>query len=341
MLQIDASYGEGGGQLARTAVALSAITGTPLRLDNVRAKRSNPGLGQQHIAAIRAVTAACEARCDGVQLRSQSFSFVPGALRAGTYRLDVGTAGSLTLVLQALLPVLMCARAPSRVALSGGTDVRGAPPLDYFREVLLRLLGQMGGQASCRLLRRGYYPRGGGEVEVSVEPARWKRLALDQPGALQSVEGLAHIARLPLSIAERMRDAALAPLADLAVPAHIAAAMLGNAEASGTGGAVVCWARTAHSVLGAGRVAERGVRAEALGEAAGAELNADVRGGASLDVHAADQVLIYLALAGGRFITRRLSSHALTAIWLIERFMPVRFVTEQLSGGALTRIGVR
>lgn len=341
MLRIDTSYGEGGGQLVRTAIALAAITGQAVRLDNVRIKRDQPGLAPQHLTAVRAVASLCDASCEGLELRAQAFTFVPRRLRGGEFRFDVGTAGSITLVLQALMPVLLCAPESSRVIVSGGTDVRAAPPLDYFRHVLLGLLGHMGVQARCRVLRRGYYPRGGGEAEVSIEPAHMTRLELDEPGRLISIEGFAHVANLPLSIAQRMREAALVGLADSGPSARVDAVALGGAEAIGTGGAVACWATTQHTVLGAGRVAERGVRAEALGEAAGAELASDLAARVTVDIHAADQILVYLALAGGRFTTRAISSHAQTAMWLIERFMPVRFEVAQIPGGASVRVTAR
>lgn len=338
MLAIDASHGEGGGQLVRTAVALAAITGKAVRLDNIRAGRDQPGLAPQHLAAVRAVASLCDADCEGLALRTPAFEFAPRRLRGGEFHVDIGTAGSITLVLQALLPALSCAPGPSRVRVTGGTDVRAAPPLDYFRQVLLPLLGHMGIRARCHSVLRGYYPRGGGEVEVAVEPAALKPLDLDAPGRLIGIEGLAHVANLPLNIAERMRGAALASLVHPGKPVAIDAAALARDEAIGTGGAIVCWARTQHAVLGAGRVAERGVRAEALGEAAGSELAADLAANAGLDGHAADQILVYLALAGGRFSTRRLSSHALTAMWLIEQFMPVRF--DVASGPGLARVKV-
>mgnify|MGYP006177081827 CR=1 FL=1 len=141
MIDIDGSYGEGGGQLVRTAAALAAITGTPLRLSNARARRGRPGLAPQHLAAVRAVARLCDARCEGLALRATSFTLEPRALPAGgELRVDVGTAGSVTLVLQALLPILLHARAASRVIVTGGTDVRQAPPWDYFERVLLPML---------------------------------------------------------------------------------------------------------------------------------------------------------------------------------------------------------
>jgi RNA 3'-phosphate cyclase len=337
MLEIDGAYGEGGGQLVRTAVALSAITGKAVRLANVRAKRDKPGLAPQHLAAVRAVAAVCGAESEGLELRSQAFTFVPGALRGGAYRFDVGTAGSVTLVLQALLPVLACAPEAARVTVVGGTDVRAAPPLDYLAHVLLALVDRMGVRVSLRVYRRGYYPRGGGEVEAAVTPARPTPLVAEGGHAPGRVDGLAHAANLPAHIAERMRAAALAQLG--AAPARVETRVLGGDEAIGQGGAIVLWARADHAVLGAGRVAERGVRAETLGDAAGAELAADIAAGAALDVHAADQVLVWLALAGGgRFTAREVTSHARTAIWLIEQFLPVRFAVA--TSGALARVAV-
>jgi RNA 3'-terminal phosphate cyclase (ATP) len=336
VIDVDGSHGEGGGQLVRTAVALSALTGKPLRLRNVRAKRARPGLAAQHLAAVRAVAALCDARCEGLELRASAFTFEPRARPAGgELRADVGTAGSVTLVLQALLPVLLAARAPSRVIVSGGTDVRQAPSWDYFQEVLLRLLARMRLRVRAAIRRRGYYPRGGGEVTLEVEPGVPAPLDLQSRALSWRIGGEAHVANLPVTIAERMRDAALAALGR---EAAIGARALGRDEAAGTGGAITAWAESEAGPLGASRVAERGVRAEALGEAVGREIAADIASGATLDVHAADQVLVYLAMARGRssFTARTMSSHARTAMWLIPQVLPVRFAFEE--AGGLSRI---
>lgn len=338
MIEVDGSFGEGGGQLVRTAVALSALTGKALRLARVRARRARPGLAPQHLAAVRAVAALCDARCEGLELRSTAFSFAPRAQAAGgELRVEVGTAGSVTLVLQALLPTLLRARQASRVVVTGGTDVRQAPTWDYFCEVLLRLLRGMGLHVRASLTRRGYYPGGGGEVAVDVEPGQPRALLPEKLSRAWKVSGEAHVARLPLSIAERMRAAATATLPR---DARIGALVLGDAAAVGTGGAITVWAESGPCVLGASRVAERGVRAEALGEAVAAELGADMASGAELDLHAADQVLIYLAMAAGpsSFAARAISSHARTAMWLIEQFLPARFAVE--ADNALARVCV-
>lgn len=343
LLDLDGAHGEGGGQLVRTAVALAAITGTPIRVRNVRARRDKPGLAPQHLAAVRAVAALCDARCEHLALRSTVLEFVPGALQAGEFAVDVGTAGSVTLVLQALLPPMICAPAPCRVQVTGGTDVRAAPPLDYFREVLAALLARMGIAIECTVRRRGYYPRGGGEVEVAVMPARPAPIALDQPGRLRSVEGHAHAGNLPGHIPQRMREAAERALKGATAPIRVKTSVVGEAEAVGQGGAIVVWAELANTVLGAGCVAERGVRAETLGESAGTALAADLATGATLDVHAADQVLVYLALAGGEssFAAREVSLHAETAMWLIGQFLPVKFEIARERGRARVRVSAR
>ena len=340
MLDIDGSYGTGGGQLVRNAVALAALTGTAIRIRAIRAKRDKPGLAPQHLTAVQAVGEICGARIEGLALRSNEIEFGPGPVRGGRFAFDVGTAGSITLVLQALLPLMVAARAGFQVEVAGGTDVRAAPPLDYLREVLLPLITRMGADVRLAARRRGYFPRGGGIVEVTVAPRALRPLRIDAPGRLLGVDGLAHVAHLPAHIAERMRSSALGRLGTRAAPASCDTAVLQGEEAIGQGGALVIWARCEHTVLAAGRVAERGLRSEALGEAVGAELAADLDANASLDVYAADQILVYLALAGGEssFTTRELTDHVRTAMWLIEQFLPVRFATSRED--SLTRIGV-
>jgi len=331
MREIDGSYGEGGGQLLRTSVALAAITGQSVHLSNIRAKRSNPGLAAQHLTAVRAVATLCSAEVEGLQIKSQEIFFRPGSLRGGQFDFSVGTAGSITLVLQAALPVAVACGERLRMHITGGTDVRAAPPLDYYRHVLLPLLSGMGVRAKIDILRRGYFPRGGGEVTVEVEPSLpLQPLLVDAPGNLKKIRGFAHIANLPAHIAQRMANSALAELSVFPTPS-IDLAVLSKGEAIGAGGAIVLAARMEHTSLGASATAQRGVPAEQLGSEAGRLLREEILSGATLDTHAADQILIYMALAGGtsRFLARDLSSHAATTIWLLEQFLPVHFSLSQ------------
>lgn len=339
--EIDGAWGEGGGQLIRTAVALAAITRTPIRVHNVRAHRQPPGLAPQHLTAVRAVATLCGARTDGLEWRATAFEFVPGPIGAGNFRFDVGTAGSLTLLAQALLPVLASAPGPCTVRLIGGTDVRAAPPFDYFRQVLLAHLAALGVPVRCTLHRRGYYPRGGGDIELATVPARPSARRFGDVASPCTVLGRAHTDHLPRPVATRMSAAARVPLPwqPVEIEAEVAA------EAANPGGSIVLWTGDGGSVLGAGRVAERGVRAETLGTAAGVELAADLAAGVALDVHAADQLLVWLARADGEslFTTREVTLHARTAMGLIEQFVPVKFdlAPEREPGARRVRVTVR
>ncbi|MGE5339346.1 MAG: RNA 3'-terminal phosphate cyclase [Gemmatimonadota bacterium] len=336
MLDIDGAWGEGGGQLVRTAVALAAITHTPIRVRNVRAARRPAGLAPQHLAAVRAAASLCRATATGVELRATSFDFVPGDIVAGEFHFDVGTAGSITLLAQALLPVMLRAPARCRITLLGGTDVRAAPPFDYFRHVLLAHLAALGVAIDCELRRRGYFPRGGGMADLTTTPARPRAHRFEALHAVRTIEGCAHSDHLDAHVATRMADAARARLH---LPARIAIEV--DAAAACAGGAITLWSRDGGATLGAGQVAQRGVRAETLGDAVGVELAADLAGGAGLDIHAADQLLVWLALAAGEssFTTREVTQHARTAMWLIRQFLPVDFDVEP--AGGLSRVRVR
>jgi RNA 3'-phosphate cyclase len=341
MLEIDGSYGEGGGQLVRTACALSALTGSAFRIVNIRARRSPPGLAPQHLAAVRAVASLCGAEVGGLALRTAEFVFRPGPIRAGEFRFDVGTAGSITLVLQACLPVAFAAPSPVSMVITGGSDVRAAPPLDYFRFVLLPLLARVGLAAELTVRRRGYYPRGGGVVEVrAAAPARARAFECIEAGALRAIRGVAHGANLPAHVASRMASAARRTLGDQR-RAEIEEQVLTREQAIGPGGSIVLWAERGDTRLGAAAVAERGVPAERLGETAARELIAELEAGATLDRHALDQMLIYLARADGpsHFRARELTSHAATTLWVIGRFLPARFLAT--ADGSCTRLEVR
>lgn len=326
MLAIDAAHGEGGGQLVRMACALAALTGAPIRLSDIRARRDPPGLAPQHLTAVQALATLCDAQTEGLALRTREFVFRPRAMRGGDYHFDVGTAGSITLVLQAVLPVALSAPAPTSLHIIGGTDVKAAPPFDYFRYVLLPQLQRLGLHVDATLRRRGYYPRGGGAVDVRVRPGVPSALRQDSAGVLQELGGYAHIANLPGHILERMQHTAVRALSGFGVP-RIETQQLGRDAAIGPGGAIVLWARTSGSLLGGSEVAQRGVAAERIAESAAHALAEELKSGATLDVHASDQLLIYLALARdpSHFLARSWTSHAATTAWLIEQFLPMRF----------------
>src|SRR5437879_8956232 len=170
MIEIDGSYGEGGGQVLRTAVALAAVLSKGIHVFNIRAGRAEPGLRPQHMTGVKAAAELCSSELEGLRVGSTEFTFKPGKLRAGTFRFDVGTAGSVTLVLQTLMPILAFALGNVQLEITGGTDVKWSPPIDYLRLVTLPLLARMEMQASILVVKRGHYPKGGGIVRLKASP---------------------------------------------------------------------------------------------------------------------------------------------------------------------------
>lgn len=323
MILVDGAHGEGGGQIVRASVALAALTHQDCRIENIRAGRKDPGLAAQHVAAIRAVAALSSAEVDGLDVGSRAVVFRPGDLTAGSHAIDVKTAGSVTLVLQACLPVALAAPSAVRLQLTGGTDVPWSPPWDYVARIFLPLLRRCGARVDLRLLRRGYYPRGGGVVEVIVSPpTAWRPFQMEEPGGVRAIRGIAHVSNLPEDIPKRMKHAAIRRLhgrGDVKIEERV---YTGD-EAVGQGGALVLWAETEGTVLGADSLAARGKPSERIGEQAASGLVAELDAGSSLDVHAADQLLLYLGQASEAsvFRVREATGHLRTMAWLLERFL--------------------
>jgi len=335
MIEVDGAHGEGGGQLLRMAVALSALTETPVRVVRIRAGRPTPGLAAQHVTAIDAVAKLCGGEVAGLAVGSSTIEFRPGVLVPGRFSFDVGTAGSVTLILQALLPVAAAAGGPVRVRLVGGTDVRWSPPIDYFGRVFLPLVRRLGAHVDVEVLRRGYYPRGGGIVEVAIEPTQsWSSFVRGEGLEIQRVRGIAHASNLPEDVPKRMKHAALRRLHG--VPdVKVEDRTYRGEEAIGQGGALVLWAETTASLLGSDSLAERGKASERIGEEAAASLRAEMEASATLDVHAADQLLVYLARGDGpsRFRVQAVSGHLETMMWLIPQFLSCRFAVARDGNG--------
>ena len=340
MIEVDGSHGEGGGQLLRMALALSSVTRLPVTVDRIRAGRPNPGLAAQHVTAVRAVAALASAEVGGLELGSSRIVFHPGDLVGGDHAFDVGTAGSVTLVLQACLPAAFASTTSTHLRVVGGTDVKWSPPLDYFARVFLPWIRRLGGQADLLSHRRGYYPRGGGEVELVVQPTPvWSPIQISDPGALERVRGVAHVSNLPEDIPKRMKAAALRRLHGVQ-DAKIEERAYPSEDAVGQGGAVVLWAEREHTLLGADALAERGKSSERVGEEAAESLEAEILSGATVDVRAADQIVAYLALCDkpSSFLVREVSAHLRTMAWLVPQFLG-RTVEFQ-SIGDLTRVKV-
>jgi len=329
MLVIDGSYGEGGGQILRTAVALSAIAGVDVRVVNIRARRPEPGLKRQHLTGILAAAEICKATVEGAYVGSTEVVFKPGSVKGGSYVFNVGTAGSVTLVLQTLLPIAAFADSPVHLELRGGTDVPWSPPIDYLRYVVRSHLARLGYTFEVELVRRGHYPRGGGVVRVRVErpPRGFSPVSLVEAGKTLSVRGLSHCVRLPKHVAERQARAATEELRKLGVPVSVDLEWYEESRDPhlGPGSGVVLWAETERSILGGDSLGERGKPAEVVGREAATKLIEDLRTEMAYDRHMGDMVVPYLALADGESVVglARLTMHAYTNIWLVQRVLGV------------------
>jgi len=339
MIEIDGSMGEGGGQILRTAIALSAVLGKPVRVYNIRVKRRNPGLRPQHLNAIRAIASLSNGRLIGDSVGSREVTFYPGRIHGRGLKIDIGTAGSISLILQALLPVMAYADSGVSVKIRGGTDVPMSPPIDYMREVLLRLLEDLGYSVSIKVLRRGHYPRGGGLVSVEVrEPPRGfnSRSYIDR-GVLRGVYLRSHAVRLPRHVAERQaRSAASIIKSSIGVEPSVYLEWYepDRDPHLGPGSGIVVWAIFDNTVMGGDSIGARGKRAEVVGREAASRLIEDVGSGACLDRHSSDMIPLYLALARGESVIygSRLTLHALTVFKLLE-IMVEGFSYEIIEGG--------
>jgi RNA 3'-terminal phosphate cyclase (ATP) len=322
IVEIDGSFGEGGGQILRTSLTLSVLTGTPFRMFNIRKNRPKPGLQHQHLTAVKVVKALSNAITKGDFLGSEELYFEPkGIVDRLDYRFDVGTAGSVTLILQTVLP-LMINRNIS-LTLIGGTDVPKAPTIDYIRLVFLPLLERLGLKAKVELIRRGHYPEGGGEIRISDVRGELSRFELINRGKILRIEGISHVSSLPDHIATRQKTSAESLLKELGVPVNISIDVRSGERSKGSGIALA--AITENSVLGADSLGERGVRAETVGETAARTLLEDLKSGAAVDRHMSDMLMLYAALARGSFTGAELTSHAKTNAEVIRKFLNIDY----------------
>ena len=331
MIIIDGALGEGGGQILRSALSLSLATGAAFRIDNIRAKRAKPGLMRQHLTAVNAAAEISGATVRHADIGSTRLVFEPGVVRAGDYTFNIGSAGSTTLVLQTLLPPLALARDPSRLTLQGGTHNPGAPPFEFFDRAFLPLLRRIGYGVDAVLTRPGFYPAGGGEIVVTVSPATTLTpLQLTERGALRSCDAEASVANLPFHIAEREVDHLRQRLGW--PEQNVRARTFGHARSQGN----CLIASIAHEQVtevfaGFGRI---GVGAEQIAEETALAVAAYLENTHPIGEYLADQLLLPMALgAGGVFVTQKPSSHTLTNIAVIKRFLALSISVAAQDGG--------
>jgi RNA 3'-terminal phosphate cyclase (ATP) len=336
-VQIDGSLGEGGGQIVRSALSLSAVTGRPVKLTRIRARRTKPGLRRQHQTSVEALARICQANVNGAEVGSQELTFRPGKVVPGEYEFDIGTAGSTTLVLQTLLPALLQADAPSQIRLIGGTHNPLAPTFDFLEASYLPLLRQLGAEIEVELIRPGFFPAGGGQLHARVRPVRaWEHLELSARGPLLRPSVRALVANLPRHIGQReCKTIAQATGWDSQV-----FEVLTITDADGPGNVVsihLQHAALTEVLTGFGR---RGIPAERVATEVVKSAQQYLDSGVAVGHHLADQLLLPLGLSAhfshqaSRFRTLALTLHSTTHIEVLKRFLSVRIAVEQVTSEA-------
>ncbi len=331
MITIDGSEGEGGGQVVRNSCALSLITGEPFRISNIRGGRSKPGLMRQHVTAIEAACVISGAECSGLMVGSSDLSFRPGRAVPGEYHFAVGTAGSTGLVLQTVLMPLILAGGPSRLVLEGGTHNMMAPPFDFIERSFLPVINRMGPSVSARIVRHGFYPRGGGRIEVDITPAPLSPIDCIERGEQLGVAGQAVFAGLPFEIVERMLARARRDLSGWPDDAFVVRELPAD---QGPGVILMLEARYANVTEVVSGFGQLGVPAERLAKTSVARMSGYIEATAFAGPYLADQLVLPFVLAGGGSLTTvKPSQHMLTAIDIAKRFTGRQIEQARQDGG--------
>lgn len=321
MLVIDGTLGEGGGQILRTSLALSLVTGKPFRIEHIRANRKKPGLGKQHVTAVNAAAQVGSAHVQGNNSGSMELTFAPQQILPGRYHFAVGTAGSSTLVLQTILPALLTAPIRSEFILEGGTHNPLAPSFDFLERTFLPIIRRMGVNIVVSLERPGFYPAGGGKFSALIEPAvQLSRLNLFERGTIKKCSAAALLSQLPRHIGERELNVLASELGWPARNLRIEEVQ----NPYGPGNALIAEVECEHITTVFTGFGERGVRAETVARRLAGEIREYLEAGAPVDHHLADQLILPIALAGGgAFRTLAPTQHTLTNIEVVKQFLDI------------------
>jgi len=327
MLNINGMLGEGGGQILRTSLALSLVTGKPFTIKKIRAGRKKPGLMRQHLTCVSAAVEVGNAKVEGAHIGSQVLKFEPGSITAGNYHFAIGTAGSCTLVLQSILPALLTADGPSEVTLEGGTHNPYAPSFDFLDQTFLGLINQMGPTVSASLVRPGFYPASGGKFKVEISPAPLGKIDLTQRGNVLSKTAKAFVANLSENIAAR-EIKTVKKLLDWGN-----CDIVNIPDANGPGNVLTLTVESENITEVFTGFGVKGVTAEKVAKRCAGQVKSYLASDAPVGKYLADQLLIPLAMAGGgSFITQSPSRHTLTNIDVVKQFLDLNINCTQIDG---------
>lgn len=345
-ITLDGAYLEGGGQIARNALALSCLTGKSFYVDNLRKGRTDPGLKAQHLFCVKAAAQLCRASFTDVELGSTSMEFLPKKIAATAMEIDIGTAGSITLFLQSVLIPAMFANAPVKLKITGGTDVNWSMPYDYFKEVFIPHLKNLA-TFEIKMMKRGYYPKGGGEVEIIIKPKfkisdfenfdeffsylRKHKLDLNftEQGKIMQIKGISHASKnlSDAKVAERQAEFAKMSLKDLKCPVNISTEY---SDTLSTGSGITLWAKfDSGAIIGADALGEKGKSSEKVGKEVVENLINEIKNKAPVDSHLEDNLIPFLALFGGKIKASEITKHTLTNIYVTQKFLNVKFEIDE------------
>jgi RNA 3'-terminal phosphate cyclase (ATP) len=323
-IHIDGSFGEGGGQVLRTSLTLAAITGRRLYIDKIRASRPKPGLAKQHLTCVEAVCEVCGGKSKGAAVGSTELEFEPGYIKAGDYRFDIGSAGSASLVVQTVLPVLFFADKQSTVSVTGWTHNAWAPPFDFVKESFLPAIAAMDFRANCRLVRYGFFPAGGGEITFEIQPKKDElsgEIDLCESIVNPKISARIYTSKLPIHIADKQRKLLLSSGLNFETIEHNEVA-----DSISAGNCVVICIKGENRTTVFTGFGSRGKPSEKVINEVVSEARDFLNSGAAIDHYLADQLLIYMAMKkSGRFITNELSKHLTTNMEVIRKFLAVDF----------------
>lgn len=332
IIEIDGSIG--GGQVLRTAIALSALTMKPIRIFNIRKNRPKPGLAAQHLMGVKIAAEFCDADVEGLSIGSTEIKFSPKRTNVPSHKIiDIRTSGSIPLLLQTLTPICIFAGKDVMLDITGGTSGKGAPNIAYLQHVTFPILLKLGvPMPEIEIVKQGFYPCGGGRVKMTFHPAeKLKAVDLTTRGAVKHTRGVSIAGSLPSHVSERQAKAAEEYLRQKGFDAEKVRIERQNVQTFSSGTSITLWAECEHSVLGADAIGEIKVPAETIGKRAAKELVESIESSAALDRYMADQILPFIVLAEGKseITVEKITEHCKTNMRIIEKLLPVKFDAQE------------